>query len=83
MFPDTVMLEKLETAILRLHGNADECSVLSADEVAASLKLPARTAELVLRRLRELCLIERGFGTDAGADGHRITRLGQMYLIEH
>lgn len=79
---EAVELDPLEAAVLRCHSGLDELSVMSAAGVAAALKLPERRIEDAARRLRELRLLERGFGTDGGSEGHRITRYGQMYLLE-
>lgn len=79
---DAVALERLETAVLRCHANVDDFAVLTADEVAAALRLPVRQVHAALRRLIELCLVERSFGTDEGREGHRITQAGQIYLID-
>ena len=82
MVVETVELGPIETAVLRRHSGLDEVAILSTGDVAAAMKIPERRAQSAFRRLRELGLLERGFGTDAGRDGHRITRLGQMFLIE-
>jgi DNA-binding MarR family transcriptional regulator len=78
-----VELGKLEAAVLRCHAGVDELHVMAADEVARRLKLSVQQVRKALRSLLEQHLIERSFGTDEGREGHRITRAGQIYLIEH
>ena len=78
-----VELEELEAAVLRCHASVDDFQVLTASEVSAALKLPLRQVQSALRKLSEFRLVERGFGTDEGHEGHHITQAGQIYLIEH
>lgn len=77
-----IELEALEARVLRCFANAGEMRVLAAAEVAESLKLTLRQAQAVIGRLIDFRLVERALGTDAGRDGHHITRAGQIYLLE-
>lgn len=77
-----IELERLEARVLRCYANAGELRVLAAAEVAESLKLSLKQAQTVIGRLIDYHLVERAFGTDAGREGHHITRAGQIYLLE-
>ena len=77
-----VDLEGFDTAVLRCYGSAGEMRVLSATEVANSLKTSLRHVQVALRRLVEYRFVEPAFGTDGGREAHQITRAGQIYLLE-
>lgn len=78
-----VDLEHFDTDVLRCYGSAGEMRILSATEVANSLKTSLRHVQVALRRLCEYHFVEPAFGTDNGREAHQITRAGQIYLIEH
>jgi len=77
-----IELERLEASVLRCYGGAGELHVLAANEIAARLRVSKRQVEKVIGRLMDHHLVERAFGTDQGREAHRITRAGQIYLIE-
>jgi DNA-binding transcriptional ArsR family regulator len=77
-----VELEQMEARVLRCYAGAGELRAVAPDEVASRLGLSERVVERVLRALQEHHLVERAFGRDEGKEAHRITRAGQIYLLE-
>lgn len=77
-----VELGQLEAAVLRCYGSAGELRTLASDEIASRLRISLKQVEIVIRRLMENQLVERAFATDEGRHTHRITRAGQIFLIE-
>jgi DNA-binding MarR family transcriptional regulator len=80
---DVVVLPQLEARLLRCFGKDGTERSLSADDIARRLKVSLQQVEAGLRHLLQEHLVERAFGTDEGRDTHRITRAGQIYLLEH
>ena len=76
-----VELGSLETAVLKCYASVDEFIVLTPREVSEKLNLSRRHVDNAVRRLGELRLVERSFGTNEGEEGHHISAAGQMYLI--
>ena len=76
-------LPQIHSRILRCLGGAGDGRGMAAIDVAARLKLTSHQVEGVMRRLLQEHLVERSFGTDEGLETHRITRAGQIYLLEH
>jgi len=77
-----IALENLEARVLRCYASAGEIRAVAVREVATRLKLSERVVERAIRGLMEHHLVERAFGRDEGQEGHRITRAGQIYLLE-
>jgi hypothetical protein len=78
---ETVDLAGIETAVLRCLSRIDDGDVLTLDEIAASLRRPARDLKPVLRRLIDLGFVQSGSDSFSKKNGHRIGPAGQMYLL--
>jgi hypothetical protein len=78
---ETINLAGIETAVLRCLSSIDDGDVLTIEEIAASLRRPARDLKPVVRRLTDLGFVQSGSHAFSKKNGHRIGTAGQMYLL--
>jgi DNA-binding MarR family transcriptional regulator len=81
---EIVVLPQMEARVLRCFGSSEGAvRALSADEISRKLKVSLQQVEAGLKHLLREHFVERAFGTDEGRETLRITRAGQIYLLEH
>jgi predicted transcriptional regulator len=76
-----LVLSELELEVLRSHALLAPGYVMSASDLAGSLEIRRSQASQLLAKLEKLALLQRGFSTDEGESGYRLSGSGHFVLM--